>query len=150
MIEWIKGSALAFIGVVVAGIALLALAFMAVFGVGFFQRSTAGFRGQTSAIEKTKANGNFRIAAYDQFFDLCNAVKATEGKLVIADQAVTDFKGTDQENTAIANKHAIESQRVTLANEYNNKASRSFTEGQFRDSKLPYQIDLTQENTQCA
>lgn len=149
MKEWIRGlsnGVLIFIGTLVA---LLVIGLVGVYGFGWFQRSTANFRGQTSAIEKTRANANFRIAAYNVFFDDCNGIKAIEAKIAIAEDAVEQFKGTDQHTTAIANLNALRSNRENLIADYNNKASRDFTEGQFRDSKLPYRIDSDQEKTVC-
>lgn len=146
---WIKETSTWLLAGIVVLIVGLAFAFMAVFGVGFFQRTTAGFRGGTSAIEKTKGNGSFRIASYDAFFNLCNAVKAQEEKIPIAEKNVALFKGTDNEATAVANLSAIASERVTLINSYNAKAAGTATAGQFRASSLPFQIDPNQEVTQC-
>lgn len=148
--SWIKGSALA-VGV---GLALLVIvvvvALMDVFGVGFFSRATANFRGQTAAIEKTKANADFRLHSYNEFFDLCAGVQASEDRIQIATDTLVRMKGTDQETTAIVNLAAIESERATLVREYNAKASRSFTDGQFRSSNLPYQLDPSrQKETSC-
>lgn len=135
--------------VVLFVVVMLGLYLAGVYGGGTVSRKTANFRGQTAAIEKTKANADFRITSYNKFFDLCNGVKSTEEKVTLGEQTVSLFKGTDQETTAIVNLQATKAERINLINEYNSLASRGFTEGQFRDSSLPYQIDPTQEITTC-
>lgn len=111
---------------------------VAVFGIRWV---TAPARGAASAREKIQANGDFRIAAYNQFFDLCSAVQAQEDRIAIFEQS----SGPN----AQANLDAVRANRAALIRDYNSKASRSYTEGQFRDSDLPYQINVNEESTTC-
>ena len=42
---------------------------IAVYGFGFLQRSTADYRGGTGERERVLADPNYRIAAYDDFYN---------------------------------------------------------------------------------
>jgi len=148
--EWIKGLGAFVVGVIVFFVVLIVVACIGIFGFGWFQRSTADFRGQTAAIEKTKANADFRLRAYDQFYDLCSQVQSLEDRIVIFEGDVKMFEGTSKEAVALTNLHALQAQRSSLIREYNAKASRGFTDGQFRSNDLPYQLDITDKETICA
>lgn len=127
---------------VAAVVAVVAVALMAVLGVGVFQRSTANFRGRTGAIEKTRGNGDYRVAQYDWFFSQCGAVQAQEDRIKIFTP--------DTSPTGTANLSAVEATRASLIREYNAKAAATGTSGQFRASDLPFQIDPNQKDTSCA
>lgn len=127
---------------VAAAILVAILIFLGLFfGTHLFKRSTANFRGQTEAIEKTKANADFRISSYQMFFSLCASIQSAEDKIKI-------FAKDTGEN-AQTNLIAVQSIRSSLIREYNGLATRGFTEGQFRSSNLPYQININGE-TKCA
>jgi hypothetical protein len=134
---------------VVAVVAVIALAVMAFFGIGLFNRATADFRGKNEAIEKTKADGEFRIASYNEFFDLCGAIQASEDRIAIFEERLDTEQDPSLRSEAQTNLDAVRAQRASDIREYNAKASRDFTEGQFRDRDLPYRIDINQEDTQC-
>ncbi len=148
--DWIKGAGAFVVGIIVFFVLFIIIASVGIFGFGWFQRSTADFRGQTAAIEKTKANADFRLHAYNQFYDLCSQVQSLEDRIIIFSGDVERFAGTSKEAEALTNLHAIEAQRSTLIREYNAKASRGFTDGQFRSNDLPYQLDVTDKETICA
>lgn len=117
-------------------VALVVLGPVIGFGVKWI---TADARGAGAAREQIKANPNFRIAAYQEFFDLCSAVQAQEDRIAI-------FKD-DTSLNGQTNLRAVEAKRAELIRDYNSKASRNYTEGQFRDSDLPYHIDPDPEAT---
>lgn len=125
----------------------LVLTAMAVFGFGAFSRSTANFRGETAAIERTRANAQFRLQAYQGFFDRCAAIQAAEDQARIYRDRLDDAPDNAEART---NLDAVLANRARLIRSYNADATADFTEGQFLDNALPYQIDPTQENTRCA
>lgn len=134
------------IGCVLAFVGLL---FAIVYGLGGFQRLTAGFRGETSQIERTEADGQYRIAAYDRFFAKCSAIQAAEDS--IRNQEAERIDASPERQAQIdANLTASRNQRDTLIRQYNADATREATAGQFRDSNLPYRIDPDQKETTCA
>lgn len=135
------------------GFLALVLLLMVVFtfGAGEWIRATAGFSGKTQQINQTRGNGTYRIAAYDHFFDLCASVQDQEvtisaQKIELADPHTTQ----DRAAQIRANLAALEANRGELINHYNADAAKTATQGQFRSSHLPYQLDPTQEHTTCA
>lgn len=135
------------IGTLVAFVVTVAVVMLlGVYGFGWFQRSTANFRGQTGAIEKTKADANFRLNSYQHFFDLCGSVQAQEDRTRILTPAATAPNASAE---AITNLQAVQAERLSLIRQYNADATAKFTLGQFRDNKLPYQLDPSQEHTVC-
>lgn len=123
---------------VVFFIALMVLAPVIGFGIKWV---TADARGAGAAREQIKADPNFRIAAYQEFFDLCSAVQAQEDRIEIFQE--------DTSPNGQTNLRAVKAKRAELIREYNNKATRNYTQGQFRDSDLPYQLNINEEHTEC-
>jgi len=149
--DGLKIGALGLAAIVVGFLLLIAVSSMAIFGWGFFQRSTANFRGQTAAIEKTKANADFRIQSYQKFFNLCGEIQAKEDQArIFQAQLDADKRAGINNPDHQTNLNAVLATRASLVREYNNLATRGFTEGQFRDSNLPYQININNMETQCA
>lgn len=90
---------------------------------------------------------NYRIPAYDHFFNLCASVQNAEAGL----DAQMAMSASDRKEYNIA---ALQATRARGINQYNADAAKDYTLGQFRDSGLPYHLDPTEytgENkTQCA
>lgn len=120
------------------------------FGITVLRNETADFRGNSSVINKTRANGNYRIAQYDHFFDLCASVQDQEVTIKAQERELASPDGTANRRSQIRqNLSALEANRGEQINHYNADARKSYTAGQFRSSDLPYQIDPTQEPTTC-
>lgn len=135
---------------VLALVALLVIGLIGVFGFGWFQRSTADYRGKTGQIEQVQGDGSYRIAAYDHFYDLCAAVQAQEASIGNV-QAELDTK-PDKQRTAVleASLTALKNNRAQLVTQYNADARKADTKGHFRSSDLPFQINLESEHTTCS
>lgn len=118
-------------------------------GVLLVSRLTADFRGDTSVINKTRGSGNYRIASYDHFFDLCAAVQSTEGQIAAQEKEAANDAPPDRVTQIRQNVSALEASRFSLIVQYNADAAKSYTSGQFRSSQLPYHLDPTQETTTC-
>jgi hypothetical protein len=120
---------------VFAGFALILLimAFW-VFGVGGFLRSTADFRGETGKRENVEADGAYRVAQHDYFYNLCSSAKTKQDNIEI-------LKGTGNKDAVTANRLELNK----LVNKYNADASNTYTKGQFRADNLPYQLDAEEE-----
>lgn len=142
------GTAAVIAGVIALVVALLLTA-MFVFGFGFFQRGTADFRGKNQAIEQTKANGSYRIAAYDQFFDLCASVQDFEGTIAVLEQELNDSPSERRIEQIKGALSANRIARIEAINTYNIDARKAGTRGQFRSSDLPFQLDRHAEETTC-
>lgn len=142
----IGGKTIAF-GVIVLVI-VLALAGMAIFGVGWFKKSTADFRGDVAAHEKIHADGDYRIAAYEHFYDLCAAIQGKEA--TIAQLTVELDTAPERRTQEIRSTlSAIKASRAQQVNQYNVDARKEDTEGQFKASDLPYEIDVKGTETEC-
>jgi hypothetical protein len=140
-------------GLLIAAISiavLLAFATMWLFGWGFFSRETAGFRGQTDQIEQVSGDAEYRIAAYDSFFDQCAAVQTKEAELAAA-QAELEIVSADsyRHGQLLANITAITAARAELINEYNADAAKADTKANFLASNLPHTLDINEETTSC-
>lgn len=140
-IMWIVGGFIAATGVIVG----------LIFYFGSLQRSTAEFRGETDQIEKIQADGDYRIANYDHFFDLCGAVQAQEGKMITFEQQLADGDlSQSQANITQANLTAATNKRIDLITQYNADASKADTKANFLASSLPHELDMEAEATTCS
>ena len=134
---------------VLALLAAVVIGSMAIFGWGWFQRSTADFRGETAALEQIKADPDSRISAYEHFFNLCASIQGHEDA-IRALQAELD--GGPSESRAEQIRGAItanQAKRDGKIRQYNADASKDYTVGQFRDANLPHQISTDSEETTC-
>ena len=126
-----------FLLVVVVGIAIW------VIGFGF-SWGTAPAVGLLEARVEINS-GDFRIKAYDHFFDLHAGVLTLEGQIDSARETMKVFaQGSKEFNVYAINITGMQGQRLSLINKYNADASKSWTSGQFRAESLPYQIQATQ------
>lgn len=132
--------------VLVAGIAVGA---MWVFGWGMFQQSTAEHRGETAQKEQVRADPDYRIAAYERFFDLCASVRSDEATIANLEEELADDPTAERESQIKASLTAVRSNRSETINEYNADARKSETAAAFRSSDLPYQLDPDSEETRC-
>lgn len=88
-------------------------------------------------------SAQYRIAAYDHFFEQCSSIQGTEGSI---DALVAQLENTEGErarnlvNSSLAGAKAL---RLQAINDYNADARKGYTEGQFRDSDLPFYIEPT-------
>lgn len=109
---------------------------------------TADVRGRIAANEQIKSGSN-RIAQYDRFFNICASVQALE---LARDQHRFELAATSNETRREQirqNINAVNSLRARAITTYNADARKNYTSGQFRDSDLPYEIDLESEYTKC-
>lgn len=124
------------------------LALMNVYGVAWFSKTTAETRGQTEVREQTVADGDYRIAAYDHFYDL--DAEITTAQQTIANTC-TELKDASAARAAELNAFLTPQRNRVLAlvNDYNADASKAGTVGQFRASDLPYLIDINLGDLSC-
>lgn len=145
-----KVGSFAVIGGTVAITVIIILAVMWIFGWGFMSQVTAPWRGETEKRELVEASGSFRIAAYEEFFDLCTAVQTKEASIQALMQELATKPSEARTEQINATLTALRSQRAGDIAEYNNNATKDYTVGQFRDSDLPYRLDVNAKETQCA
>lgn len=127
-------------GIVLAVILTLVLV-AGVFAVTVLWAPWKGAGEQRKAIH---GSGEYRIAAYNRFYDDCAAVQAVEDQL-----AAMKADKTLPADQRAANVLALTNKRNTLIRAYNADSRKEDTLANFKASDLPYQIDPTQETTTC-
>jgi hypothetical protein len=135
------------VGIVVLSVAMLV---MWTFGWGFFQRSTADFRGGTEARERIVADGDYRIQVYNEFFDRCSSIQAAEDRIKALQAELATNPPPNRVTIINASLAGVRAQRASSIRQYNADVEKDFTAGQFRDLDLPAEIDPDQEETECA
>lgn len=108
----------------------------AVWGFGV---ATAGIYGRGEA-HKQINSANFRIPAYDHFFNVCSSIQGMEGNI---DELTAQYNATTNErdkNIVLASLTGVKAARHQAIASYNADARKDYTEGQFRDSDLPFRI----------
>jgi hypothetical protein len=132
---------------VVFGVIVVFLAIM--FVSGLLSIATAPFRGEVEKHELVEADGSYRIAAYDQFYQLCSSIQSKNDQIKILksemDSSTDDARKAQLQSGITANQNT----KAELVNEYNSKAASEYTRGQFKDSDLPFEISSSQERVVC-
>lgn len=126
-------------------LAVIGLVALIVFGVRWI---TAPAKGKLQAREQINS-GNFRIAAYDQFFNQCVSVQTKEAAIEALEQELATNPSAQRKEQINASLTANRIGRVSDIRQYNADAEKSYTVGQFRASKLPFQLDPTAKETTC-
>lgn len=114
---------------------------------------SANTRGKIDANEKIKADGNFRIEAYDRFFNQCASVQSIESTLQATKQELASNPSERRRGQLETNITALIAARADAVNTYNADSHKTYTSGQFKSNDLPFQIDInipTEGITTCA
>lgn len=127
----------------------LAWAAMATFSFGLYSKATADFRGDVAMTEKVHADGNFRIAAYDHFFDACAEIQAKEGTIAALKDELAMGPTPERASIVQSTITGVTAARNADISRYNGDAAKTDTMAAFKASSLPFRIDPTQEKTQC-
>lgn len=128
-------NALWILGVLVAIAAIVAV-------VMVLRYVMAGPSGALNANDQIQS-GQHRIVAYNHFFDLCAGVRADEVSLDAQNAQLETTTDAFQRTRVQTNITGLLGHRASLMEEYNANARKDYTEGQFRDSDLPYQLPTT-------
>ncbi|CAL9609114.1 hypothetical protein SUDANB1_05588 [Streptomyces sp. enrichment culture] len=131
----------------IGGLAVLAL--IATFAFGGVSWVTAPFRGEVDKRERTEGNGAFRIATYEEFFDLCASVQTAEQQLKGLQEELDGKPSADRAERIRTSMTAVKASRAESISTYNSKAGQEHRTA-FQDAALPYKLDVTAKETQCA
>lgn len=143
------GVSLAAFTAIVVGIVVITVG--AIYLVGTLKKETADFRGGVDATESVHASGAYRIAAYDQFFNLCASIQAQEAQIsVMTDELGSPLTPVDRQQILRASLTGLQGARNANIAQYNADASKADTRGNFLASNLPYQINRMVPQTTCA
>lgn len=131
-----RTSAIAIIGICVF-IVLLA---WGIFALSFGLRvATAGLVGRGEAHIAIQSGSN-RIAQYNKFFNICASVQSLEDRIDQQTEALKQATNPTDQQRIRDNLAGIRGLRSEAINQYNADASKDYTDGQFRSSRLPYQL----------
>ena len=122
-------------------------------GIGMVIRYyTADVRGKVAANEKIKADPNFRIEAYDRFFNQCASVQSIEQTIAATQAELATSKNERRQMQLNTNLTALAAARADAVNQYNADSHKAYTAGQFKSSDLPYELSTTipEGGTQCS
>lgn len=142
---WVPSTQKGIFGNIVLWLVAFLLLGAVIFGVGYaFNWWFAPYQGKLQARQQIQGNGDFRIQAYNQFFDLCATVTTLDQQLQQTLAQEKADKGSDLSRDKI-NFGAQFNSRNEAANQYNVNAQKHYTVGQFKASDLPYQIPSYQK-----
>lgn len=150
MKETLRISGRTFFAAVIALVLVLVLASMWIFGWGFVSRTTADYRGGTDATEQVHADGGYRIAAYEYFYDLCAAVQTKEDEIGFQESELDTKPSASRAEQIQSNLTALRNKRAELINEYNAESAKADTKANFKASDLPFRLDVDAKETKCA
>lgn len=121
-------------------IALYLVIGSAVWGFGV---ATAGIFGRGEA-RKQIQSAEFRIEAYQTFFNQCGSIQGLEGQIDELEAQLKRFEsGSREYNITAVSLTGVKGARHQAIAKYNQDANKDYTEGQFRDRNLPHQIPDT-------
>lgn len=105
-----------------------------------FRVATAGIYGAGEA-RKEIQSAPFRIAAYQTFFNQCASVQGLEGQIdELTAQLDALEPGTRAYEYTLSSLTGTRGLRHRAIAKYNQDALKDYTQGQFRDADLPYQL----------
>jgi hypothetical protein len=123
------------IGLVITAFVIAGIIWALSFAFGWF---TAAPQGKLQARQQIQS-GNYRIAAYESFFNKCSSITTLDEALNQTLDNEKSDKGSDLTRDKV-NFTAQLNSRNDAANQYNVDAQKSYTVGQFKASNLPYSI----------
>lgn len=128
-----------------AAVGAIIVVLLLVVGLWALTVAWAPWKGAGEQRKQIQGSADYRIAAYDRFYDLCGSIQALEDQLetMRADRSLPK----DQRATNVL---ALTNQRFSLIRQYNADASKADTRANFLASDLPFSIDPNQEHTTCA
>jgi hypothetical protein len=112
------------------------LIWLLAFGI---QWGTAPARGKLQAREQIQS-GNYRIQAYNHFFDLCASVQTMDQALNQSYSDLATSTSDDDRERIRTNISGQMNTRNDAVNTYNADSHKSYTVGQFKSSNLPYSL----------
>lgn len=116
------------------------MVWLVVIGIWGFGVATAGLYGKGEAMKQVQS-AEFRLEAYNYFYNQCASIQSLEGRIDELTAQLNQFQsGTREYYYTVASLTGTKSLRHEAIATYNADARKEYTEGQFRDSDLPYQI----------
>jgi hypothetical protein len=122
---------------VVIGILGILILIAANWGWRYF---TAPITGRVGAQQQIQSK-EMMITAYNHFFDLYAAIQSYDVTLQALNSQLEQVTSEKERERVLATIAGVTSQKARSIFQYNADAKKSYTIGQFRDWKLPYQLE---------
>lgn len=123
--------------ILIAIIAFWFLLASAIWGIGV---TTAGIFGRGEAYKQIQS-ADFRIQAYQIFFNQCASIQGLEGQIDELTGTLEKYeRGSREYNITLTSITGVKGARHQAIAKYNQDTLKDWTEGQFRDADLPHQI----------
>lgn len=142
----VGGGVLGTLAVIGTIFAIAAISITAIYVSGGIKLLTNDFRGNVDAQEKIKANGNFRIAAYNKFFDSCASIQSLEVDLDSQKKLLESVTDNQRREIIEINIASITAARDGAIRRYNSDSAKDWTEAQFKAEKLAHQLPTATYN----
>lgn len=102
----------------------------------------APWHGKLEARQEIQS-GSSRIANYNHFFNLCASVQSNEARVDELTTVIDVTQSQSEKDRLQISLAGVRALRAEGINQYNVDARKDYTQGQFRDSDLPYQLSVT-------
>lgn len=134
-------------GAVIAGwVLFLVMLVVVTVSIGALVWLWAPWQGKIEARQQINTGTN-RIAQYERFFNDCGTIQGQQDNIEAQKATVKSLHGRAHDN-AVVTLSAMTYQLNRDVADYNANAAKSYTNGQFRASNLPYHIEAS-ERVQC-
>lgn len=147
MKEFIKGLSAGMLALIITIVLIVGVSLVGVFGFGWFTDATANRQGRTQQEQLVQGNGQYRIAAYEHFYDLCATVQTDWQTVQFGKEEMKGVTDQGRLEQLQANLAAQQIKLVTDVNQYNGDARKAATLAQFKASNLPSRLTATKETT---
>lgn len=111
----------------------------------YFMAAPAGKANAEWQIESAPS----RIQNYNHFFNLCSAIQGYEAAIAAQRSVIDQVQGKEAERTR-ANINGLVAQRARAIAQYNADVHKEYTMARFLDPRLPINLNVASEKTQCA
>lgn len=102
---------------------------------------TTPFFGRLEARHQIYKGSNI-IAQYDKFFNLCSTVQSDEVRYDNLKKTLDQTDDAYERNRLIQSMTSVLNLRGEVVAQYNNDSHKDYTDGQFKSSNLPYELNL--------
>ena len=125
-------------GVLIGVLVILGLGVLIGGGLGL-RYLLAEPKGIVEAEEKIQSGSN-RIDKYNHFFDTCAKAQEYQDKIAVQLDQLENADSKDEKESIRTRLSGLKGMFSDTVRSYNQDARKNYTAGQFRSSKLPYQL----------
>lgn len=130
-------------------IAAVVVGLAALVAVGYGIRwVVAPVEGAVEQREIVQGQGEYRIANYQMFYDLCHDIKAYEAQMeALEDERELESTSDNRKEEIGAALSGLRGQRARAIERYNSSSRQDLTRAMFKADDLPYELSVDEETT---